>query len=284
MSTPRTLETPAGVTARTVPTDRGAFALHEAAVPDGVTHRGHLLLIPGFTGSKEDFTPILPLLAAAGWHTCAYDQRGQFETPGDGAAYGLDDFAEDALALREALWPYGPSAVVGHSFGGLVAQRAVLLDASAWLGLTLLCSGPGGFTLPGVAEHAVDLEARPKELRLFLQAVPVVGLKAVFDVQNADSTEPAEILAFLERRFLASDASSLCAIAEHLLDAEDRIDALAATGVPVAVVRGADDDAWPHASQDAMAARLRTTVVVVPDAAHSPAVENPAATVAALLG
>jgi pimeloyl-ACP methyl ester carboxylesterase len=49
-------------------------------------------------------------------------------------------------------------------------------------------------------------------------------------------------------------------------------------------VRGAeDDDAWSWAAQDDMARRLGTEVVVVDDAAHSPAIENPEALAAVLL-
>ena len=63
----------------------------------------------------------------------------------------------------------------------------------------------------------------------------------------------------------------------------DRIDDIAALGVPAFVVRGRDDNAWPHEVQDAMAVRLDTEVLVVEDSAHSPAVENPAGTVRTLL-
>ena len=78
MSTPRSLNLPKGVEATTIETSRGAFATHAIRVTDAVAH---VLLIPGWTGSKEDFTPILPLLASVGFDATAYDQRGQFETP-----------------------------------------------------------------------------------------------------------------------------------------------------------------------------------------------------------
>ena len=39
------------------------------------------MLIPGFTGSKEDFLPILEPLAAAGRTVYAVDQRGQYQSP-----------------------------------------------------------------------------------------------------------------------------------------------------------------------------------------------------------
>ncbi|KAA1422620.1 alpha/beta hydrolase [Mumia zhuanghuii] len=285
MSTSRTRAAYDALTPRTVTTPRGSFAVLDAPVPSGTTRRGHVLLVPGWTGSKEDFAFVLPLLARAGWHATAYDQRGQYETAGKpDDDYSVRGFAADALALQEALAPHGRSHLVGHSFGGLVAQHAVLDDASAWRSLTLLCSGPAGFSNPDVAALADDPEASPRMLATFIAAVPTVGLEEVFERQHADTEVTPNVRAFLRSRFLASSPESLCAIAQHLIDAPDQVDALAATDVPVAVGRGSDDDAWPHASQDRLAERLGTVVEVIPGAGHSPAADAPEATAALLLG
>ena len=59
------------------PEAESALEVHE------VPHAGEqpepvpALLVPGFTGSKEDFTPFLPYLAERGRSACAYSQRGQ---------------------------------------------------------------------------------------------------------------------------------------------------------------------------------------------------------------
>jgi pimeloyl-ACP methyl ester carboxylesterase len=49
------------------------------------------------------------------------------------------------------------------------------------------------------------------------------------------------------------------------------------------VVHGADDDAWPPHVQREMAERLGARYAVIPDAAHSAAVENPATLLDVLL-
>jgi pimeloyl-ACP methyl ester carboxylesterase len=51
----------------------------------------------------------------------------------------------------------------------------------------------------------------------------------------------------------------------------------------VLVLHGVDDDAWPPPVQRVMAQELGAATVVVDEAAHSPAVENPAATLQELL-
>lgn len=269
MSTPQSLLIPAGVTAQTVHTDRGDFAAH-TATPTGDL-RGHVLLVPGWTGSKEDFTPILPLLSAAGFAVTAYDQRGQFETPGTpDDDYSLAALAEDAIAVAEAAASTDRgSHLLGHSFGGLVAQRAVIDHTDRWTSLSLLSSGPGAL---------VSSPARP--LEQLVEAIGTVPLIDIHEQRESAALEdsehrPADIAEFMARRFTSNSPDALRAMTQHLIGAPDVVDALRATGVPVWVGRGADDDAWPHEQQDDMAARLGTHVHVIDPAAHSPAVENP---------
>jgi pimeloyl-ACP methyl ester carboxylesterase len=206
----------------------------------------------------------------------AYDQRGQFESggPDDESAYSLAHLAADLL---EILAEVGPAHVVGHSFGGLVAREAALAAGGQGLAsLVLLCSGPG----PLPARHHDGLGT-------LHAALPHVPLDVVYEVkQTADReagwTPPSpEVEAFMRRRFIANNPYALRAKTAILLDTPDRTDelaALAAEGLPVAVVYGPDDDAWDLVEQDRVAAAMGTAPVVVPGAAHSPAAEAPQGT------
>src|SRR5438093_11764320 len=91
--------------------------------PDGVERRAPVLLVPGYTGSKEDFLPILGPLARAGHRTVAIDLRGQHESggPDDPAAYTIAALAKDVADVLAGLG--APAHLVGHSFGGLVCRR-----------------------------------------------------------------------------------------------------------------------------------------------------------------
>lgn len=271
VSTPRSLPPAPGVRRSRIVTPGGSFA--------GLTAgprrhpRGFVLLIPGFTGSKEDFAPLLPLLAAAGWLVAAYDQRGQFETPGaDDDTYALPELAADARSVAEVVAPRGADRhVVGHSFGGLVAREAVLADPASWHSLVLLCSGPGRF----------DRDDMTRPLKALVRLLDSAPLSTVHEAMRAHDRRrgkpvpPPEVAAFIRARFVANAPASLAGMARLLTSAPDRVDELAAAGTSSLVVRGADDDAWAHPVQDDMAARLGTTVTVIADAAHSPAVENP---------
>jgi len=270
MSVPKTLVLPAGVTSTVVDTSRGPFAALVASA--GGDRHGHVLLVPGWTGSKEDFAALLPLLADAGFDVTAYDQRGQYETPGaPDDDYSLEGFGADALAVASAR-DAAPSHLLGHSFGGLVAQAAVRVAASAWRSLSLLCTGPAALG---------DSPGRP--LTTMIRALDSLSLAEVHRRRElmAGVERPAEIAAFLERRFCANAPASLRAMTDHLVRAVDGLDAVAASRLRFWVGRGARDDAWPHDVQDAMAARLGVTVQVIDGAAHSPAVENPEALAAA---
>lgn len=274
MSTPRNLRLPAGVSAIRLTTSRGEFAALEA-VPNGWSDRADrsaALLVPGWTGSKEDFLAVLAGLAEDGHRVVTYDQRGQYETPGpdDPAAYTLAELGLDAIAVAESL---GADRVhlLGHSFGGLVARAAVLAKPDAFASLTLLSSGPAAFADD---QHTALL-------RLMADSIPTMGLAAVYEAKRqlerghglADP-EP-EIEAFLRTRFTTNAPASLAAITQHLVDAPDLVDDLAATGVPTLVVFGENDDGWPPAVQIEMAKRLSADYEVVAGAGHSAAVDQP---------
>ncbi len=108
-------------------------------------HRGDALLIHGYTGSKEDFAEVGPLLAARGYRVVAFDNRGQHESAHSQRddAYTIASLARDAIALADEFGLVRPH-LLGHSFGGLVAQRAAVMPPGRWASLTLFCTGPHG--------------------------------------------------------------------------------------------------------------------------------------------
>ena len=123
-------------------------ALH---APKGVKGaRGAAMMIPGFTGSKEDFYQISSILGEDGWDVWSYSQRGQADSvaPRGRKAYGRRSTAGDAVDVARILIEHtGAKRVhlLGHSFGGVVAQAALLADPDLFASLTLMSSGPHGW-------------------------------------------------------------------------------------------------------------------------------------------
>jgi pimeloyl-ACP methyl ester carboxylesterase len=294
VSTPRSTDVPAGVRRITLKTSRGRFAAYEAMPATGVCERRPALLVPGFTGSKEDFLPILHQLAAAARRVVAIDQRGQFQTPGttDRSTYSLGELAADVAAVSAEI-AAGPSQapargepgvhLLGHSFGGLVARETVIAGPARISSLTLMSSGPGKLTGPA----AGVLQAIVTPLRGLTGQRLRTEVKRVWDLQlevqaRAEGTPP-QILDFLRRRMLGSHPDGLAAMAEHLLACPDRTGALAAAATaPILVLYGEYDDKWETPVQEKMAERLRAQRICIPGATHSPAVEAPETTASAL--
>jgi pimeloyl-ACP methyl ester carboxylesterase len=280
MSTPTSLELPEGTRRSTVQTARGQFAALDAMPAAGPCELGTALLVPGYTGSKEDFTAILGQLAAAGRRVIAVDQRGQYQTagPDDPDAYDARELGADVAALVAATQA---THLLGHSFGGLVAREAVLGGCTP-ASLTLLSSGPAA--LPG---------PRAEDLHFMLNyldgtATADLGAKVAEVWHGALKPEAVaagvtdQIVAFLEARMLANNPTGLVSMATQLLKAEDKTAALAARNIPTFVLYGEEDNAWPTTQQREMAGVLNAERTCIPCAAHNPNVEAPATTAHAL--
>ena len=267
VSVPPFLAPPDGVTASTIATEKGEFAVldNRALVAEP---RGSALLVPGFTGSKEDFIALLAPLGARGIRGVALDLAGQFESPAGRGELSLATFAAGVWAVAATL--PRPLALVGHSFGGLVVREAVLSDPLAADGLVLIASGPAAIPMP-----------QQQVLQKFAQVMGSFGLGAVWQGKRAMDAAAgvpapdAEVDEFLTRRFLANDSASLTAMIDALCSANDLTDTLAAVAPASLVIIGESDDVWPLEEQRGMAARLGATVVSLKQAGHSPAVDAP---------
>jgi len=287
VSIPRSLVVPSDARCRRLVTQRFDHAAITMSAT-GNEARGTAVIVPGFTGSKEDFLPILEPLAVAGYNVTTYDQRGQFESPDRNAPTSIDvtdplsTLAADLLALIDTVSPNHPVHLVGHSMGGLVARAATLAQPARMASLTLLCSGPGA--LPEDQRPVLEVLGAALESVTLEQ---VWEAKVAFDQSQGIAAPPADIEEFLRRRFLANTPEALAAKARLLTSEPDRTTELAAVtaqaGVPVMVLHGVDDDAWPIEEQVAMAVTLGAEICTIDDAGHSPAVERPVETAAALV-
>jgi pimeloyl-ACP methyl ester carboxylesterase len=297
VSTPTSLELPDGVRRTTIRTSRGAFAALEAAPASGVCERDPALLVPGYTGSKEDFIPVLDLLADDSRQVVAIDMRGQYETagPGDPGGYAAAALGADILAIMQAT---SARHLVGHSYGGLIGREAVLAGSGAGLGsFTLMSSGPGALTGPRAAELRAMLGALGVGAgnghgdgegggvvpdRAALRDGIAAVWRAHLEPQAVTAGVPGHIIAFLGQRMLANDPEGLVLMAAHMLAAPDRTAELARLDLPMLVIYGEDDNAWSPDAQENMARRLGAGRLCIPAAVHSPAVEAPATTASAL--
>lgn len=253
-----------------------------ASLDTGPGAEGTVLMVAGYTGSKEDFAPLLAPLATAGYRVVAMDQRGQYESPGpdDPARYSVAELGDDVVAVARELATetLGPLHLLGHSFGGLVTRAAVLAAPELFASFTLMGSGPAQLT----GGRAELLDHMTPLLDAGGVALVHETMEQVAMTDPKAQAVPAPTRAFYARRFLSNSEAGLRGMADAMLTEPDRVEELKATGVPVLVLHGEADDAWmPHVQAD-MAQRLGARHEVIEDAIHSPAVENPARTLAVL--
>jgi pimeloyl-ACP methyl ester carboxylesterase len=284
MSRPATFVPPPGARAYALSTARGEFAVVDAPVADGVEPRGVALLLPGFTGSKEDFNPLHVPLALRGYRTVAVDGRGQYESDGpeaDESAYAQEELARDVLAQAQAVGAGAPVHLLGHSLGGQLSRAAVLLDHTPFRSLTLMASGPAHIS-----------ESQQQRVKLLQDALAVMDMAAVWDaIQAMETPEETETAALdgglddrddLRRRWLGTKPGQLLATGRQLCTEPDRVAELAAVPLPFHVLSGDKDDTWPLPLLDDMAVRLRARRTVIERAEHSPNTDRPLATAHAL--
>jgi pimeloyl-ACP methyl ester carboxylesterase len=94
------------------------FRAEEHGPDDGAP----VLLLHGFPQTARCWAATLPVLAAAGYHPVAFDQRGYSPgaRPDDVAAYKPELLVADVLEVADAVG-FDTFHLVGHDFGGMVA-------------------------------------------------------------------------------------------------------------------------------------------------------------------
>ena len=244
-----------------------------------------LLLVHGFTGSKEDFADHLDPLAAAGWHVVAPDLRGhgQSDKPGGEGDYTLDHFARDVLALADGL-DWDRFSLVGHSMGGMVAQ-IVALDAPERLdALVLMDTGHGPVQVdPALARGAADL-VRSAGIGALADLLAAVGDGPLGTPAGARLRRSRpDLVAEWDRRLRATSGAMYAAMALTLLAQDDRLDRLRRLVVPTLVLVGEQDAPFLADCRRMSEAIPGARLEVVPDAGHSPQQENAAAWRAAIV-
>lgn len=253
---------PAGVERRVFATPSGDLAGVEAGPRDGE----RFLLVPGVTGSKEDFALVIPVLAEAGFRVQSLDLAGQFESGSAGAPPGERLTLEHVVADLAAVLDDGPPAhLLGYSFAGLVAQVVAVRRPDRVRSLALLATPPD----PGDAFRSVRGIGPLSPL-----LPPAVGARLMrWGIESNRNHVPPQRLAFVRHRFAFTDPGSVRDIIRIMKHAPDLRDAVAALPVPKLVAVGAGD-LWAPERHAAFAERLGARLAVYPTG-HSPCETTP---------
>lgn len=237
-----------------------------ARVAMGSGERGRVVLVPGVTGSKEDFTLMLPLLAEAGYRVESYDLAGQYESYRAGperlepprAHYDYDLFVDDLVAVLEE--GSSPAHVLGYSFAGLVGQVTLTRRPDLFASLTLLSTPPAtGNVFRGIKRIG----------RFSRLASPRGGATLMlWGIRNNLNGVSPRRLAFVRERFALTRRESVDDIIGLMMTMPDVSAAVREAGVPLLSAVGSHD-LWPTTLHQVYAERIGARSAVY-DTGHSP--------------
>jgi pimeloyl-ACP methyl ester carboxylesterase len=171
MSNPSTLPDlplPASIRSRTI---EGINGLTVHVLEAGFESKGRpcVLLLHGFPELAFSWRKVMPVLAEAGYHVIAPDQRGYGRTTGWDASYDgslmpfrLTNLVRDALGAVSAFGHRSVAAVVGHDFGSSVAAWCGIIRPDVFRSIVLMSAPFAG--PPRMAFDIADKPLPPKRV------------------------------------------------------------------------------------------------------------------------
>lgn len=210
---------------------------------------------------------------AGSFDLACYDQRGlgrsdHPRTSTGGAAWTMAAYGDDAAAVLDwAGWEQ--SAVMGVSFGGMVAQELLARHPDRVSRAVLACTSSGG---PGGASYPLhELAAIPVAERVALQ----LGL---IDTRWSDPSSPDPLRAMLADALAQSPAPDAGALAQLAARSRhDTWDRLSAFSAPVLVCAGRYDGLAPLANSEALAGQIPGARLEVFNGGHGFLYQDPSA-------
>jgi len=226
------------------------------------THE-RVVLVPGVTGSKEDFGLLAPLLVDAGYFVQSYDLAGQYGSaeagppPDSGRHYDYPLFVNDMIAFLESGMP---AHVLGYSFAGIIAELVLAARGDLVKSLTLLTTPPlAGESFRGVrwiGPFSRFVSGRRSA------ALMIWGVKT-----NKNKVQPRR-LEFVRARFATTRRSSVDDVLGLMKRTPDLRPALSAAQQPILVAVG-NHDLWPLRVHARFAERIGARIGVY-STGHSP--------------
>lgn len=226
---------------------------------------GPRLMIINGTGSDLRRRPnVLDSPAVKACTVLTYEHRGlgRSRAHDPDAQPTMDDFGLDALALADHVG-WDRFALLGISFGGMVAQHTALAGGDRISRLVLACTSAGGGGGASAPLHEVYAEPGPERVR---QMVALSDLRT-----HTDEARRQAMTAFSMDMLAKEDPDTLPGVVKQLEARRhhDTWDRLPSLRVPTLVAGGRFDGIAPLANLEALAGRIPGAELQLFDGGHA---------------
>lgn len=226
-----------------------------------------LVLVHGFTGSRDDFADVVDDLSDLG-RLVLPDQRGHGGSSNPGAGYDLDQLVADLHALFDDAG-IERADLLGHSLGGMVALRFTLAHPDRVASLILMDTAAG--PVPPISNAlARTLDAvRRYGMRRIVNGVETMALVGEdLDIARIEGEDR-----FRDRqraKLEAMDAEAFLTLCPLLSDHPSVAARLGEVRCPTTVLVGERDLPFLPTSEELARGIAGADLVRIPGAGHSP--------------
>jgi 2-succinyl-6-hydroxy-2,4-cyclohexadiene-1-carboxylate synthase len=235
-----------------------------------------IVLLHGFTGSTETWTPLRLRLESA-YRVIAIDQpgHGRSSSPADPGRYRLDRFASDLSLVFDSM-QIERAVIVGYSMGGRAALRFTSDHPDLVAGMVLES------TSPGVADLQQRLDRRASDATL-ANSIERDGIDAfvahweALPIWNSQRTMPDATRHLLRQQRLLNDTVGLANSLRGAGAAEDELmlDAAASIGAPSLLIAGLLDPKYVELARQLEKCISHSRLEIIENAGHAVHLEQP---------
>lgn len=236
-----------------------------------------LLLLHGIGSNSRAFRHQLADLSDT-YGVVAWDAPGYGRSAEPAEPFTFDSLADDAAALLDHLGA-ARAHVLGHSFGGVVAQFLTRRHPERVASLILVDTNPGSGSLPE-PERSVRVRRR-------LESLATMTPRQIAEARAPTLLSPEAPVELVEEMIsiMAEIRPAGYRAAAIAMGTTDVSHWLSSIEVPTLVICGEDDDVTPPSTAEQLAHAIpRARLVLIPGAGHASPQERPAAFNAAVRG
>ena len=231
----------------------------------GSTGGTPIIMLHGYTDSWYSFSRVMPLMSSQ-YHVYAVDLRGHGNSDRPATGYSLQEMANDVLAFMDAM-KLDRAVVLGHSAGGLVAQKVAATAPDRVSALVLTGTGPSIADMMGYDEFRTAI--------MSLQDPISADFVREFQTAMVQQPVPADFLNTAISESRKVPARVWTAYMQGMIDAP-AVSGFGNASFPSLIIWGENDAVFNRQAQDKMMAALPNVKLTVYGATgHSPHWERP---------